>query len=161
MDAKFAQTKKYLLCSVGITYLVKNFTRVYRTETIPGYEIAKKYKLFRDTHIAYYVLQNGKGYYFHRIFGNCNKHSGGIFGGLSVQKQIEISGKVFEEIYCETRNYQIKNHFLLYVQNHVKFYLKNEEQCTDFYKEFIKKFPELSADIENIISQKKLSEESP
>jgi FkbM family methyltransferase len=96
----------------GTHYLIKNFTRIYRTSTIPEYETSAKYKYFRDVHLAYYVLTKGKGYFFSRIFGIYNKYQGGIFGGLSPHEQREINYKVYEEIYRETQDEQIKNNFL-------------------------------------------------
>jgi glycosyltransferase involved in cell wall biosynthesis len=155
--AELISTKNYIgfeydfLTAHSTNYLIKNFTRIYRTKTLPGYEIAKKYELFRDTHIAYYVLQNSKGYYFQRIFGNYNKHAGGTFGGLDDCKQMEIILKIFEEIYFETKNEQVKRILLSKVKYYVNFYVKTKKQYTYFYKKFTKKFPEFSDDIENRI----------
>jgi glycosyltransferase involved in cell wall biosynthesis len=144
----------------GIGGLAKNSTRACRTDAIPRYEITQKYNIITDATIVYYVLQKGKGYYFKRIFGNYNIHAGGIFCGLNFNEQRNFTYKVYENIYRETRDCKIKNFFILCSQNYVNFCLKNEEQRTNFYKEFIKDFPELSVDIENILFQRKLSEKS-
>jgi len=87
---------------------MKMFTSVCRTTAISEYKVAKKYKYWRDVHIQYYILKQGKGYYFSRIFGVYNIHRGGIFQGLSVKEQIEINFKVFMELYGETKDEVIK-----------------------------------------------------
>ena len=118
-EIRLALTKHF----IGIEYdfisahsnlinLVKNFTRVYKTEAMPEYEIVRKYSFFRDVHLAYYVLQKGRGYYFQRIFGNCNICANGIFSGLSSNEQRDINYKVYEELYRETRDEQVKKHFI-------------------------------------------------
>ena len=135
-------------------YLMKSLTRLFRTEVIAGsYEISHKYKYFRDIHIAYYALQKGKGYHFQRIFGIYNKHADGIFGGLSIEEQAGINLNVFEEMYLETRDDKLKRFVVGFAQTYINLCLKTGEQRMDFYKIFIKDFPELSTYIEKIIQQ--------
>jgi predicted SAM-dependent methyltransferase len=131
----------------GFNYLVRTLTVVCRTEAMPEYEIAQKYKFCRDTHMVYHVLKKGKGCYFQRIFGNYNQHAGGIGSGLKHEELIEVNYKAIKEIYCGERDYQARGYFLSSTKDYINVCLKNKEQREVFYKEFIKDFPELSDDI--------------
>jgi len=100
---------------IGIEYsfgvkamLTANFTRVYRTASLPGCEVSQKYDYWRDLHELYYAMLSGKGCFIPRVFGVYNQHRGGIMGGLPLKRQLEISLKVHEELYRETGDERIK-----------------------------------------------------
>ena len=142
----------------GEIYLPATFTRVYRTESLPEYDVTKKYKdFFRDIHTGYYVLEKGNGYHFNRIFGVYNLHSGGIWGGLSPAERIETNYKLYGELYSVTRNEQTKYPFIYELGKMLDENLKTEEQKKDFLEEFIETYPELSEDIELILGKHGLS----
>ena len=127
--------------------LVNTATCVYRTNAIPGYEIAKKYKYWRDAHFNYYILTKGKGYYLSRLFAVYNRHETGIYAGLNPYEQCEINYKVFEELYRETRDKQVKYNFILKFQSYIINCLRTEEQRIVYCKKLIETFPEAGGDI--------------
>ena len=117
---------------------VKNFTSVYRASIIQEYEIVQKYKFWRDVHNWYYSLKEGKGYYFSRIFGVYNIHSGGIYGGLSLEQKTEIDFEVYKELYRETKDKFVKRLFITFACKFIIKCLKTKEQRIDFYNSFSK-----------------------
>ncbi|MDR0306461.1 MAG: glycosyltransferase family 2 protein [Chitinispirillales bacterium] len=108
---------------VGIGYsfevkamLTANFTRVYRTASLPECEVVEKYDYWRDLHELYYALLSGKGCFIPRVFGVYNQHQGGIMGGLPLKRQLEVSLKVLEELYRETGDERIKKQCLIHLK---------------------------------------------
>ena len=139
-----------------ILYLILNLTRVWRADATPEFETVKKYKYFRDIHLEYYILTKGKGYFFSRIFGVYNKHQGGVFSRASTLSQITTDYRVYEELYRETRDEQLKGMFIYLVKRYAFECLKTDEQRVDFYKNFKETFPEISQDIECLFKEKGL-----
>jgi hypothetical protein len=123
---------------------------VYRTEALPKYEVAKKYKHFRDLHISYNAKKKGKGYHFKRVFGVYNMNSGGVCGRLSPDEKIIFTYKGYEDIYGVTRSEQAKGPFLDCVCKMYNFYMKTEEERTHFLKELTETYPELSEELKII-----------
>jgi len=112
--------------------LVRNFTRVYRTDAIPEYTISENYEWFVDVHIAYYVLCKGKGFYFSRILGVYNVHQGGLYSSLGNDERIELSYKWCEELYRTMRDKQAKDCLLLLLRYYFYEGLKDIEKQAAF-----------------------------
>jgi glycosyltransferase involved in cell wall biosynthesis len=131
----------YKMCSMGD--IARNFTRVYRTEAIPGSEITDKYPKFFDMHMAYYVLQKGKGYYISRIFGVYNEHSGGVFSGLNRHEKAKWFYDRCDELYHEIQDEQTTKSFLKAINKYVYECLKSKEERELFLNGMVGKYPEL------------------
>jgi glycosyltransferase involved in cell wall biosynthesis len=134
------------MCALGD--ISRSFTMVCRAQVIPGFEITDKYPMFSfDTHMAYYALQKGKGYYFSRIFGVYNEHSGGVHSRLSRQERTKWAFDIYDKLYREERDEQIKNCFLRSLNAYVFGCLTNKEDREHFLKEIVEKYPELADDV--------------
>jgi hypothetical protein len=117
---------------------------VYRTEAIPDYSIAENYDWFVDVHFGYYALRKSKGFYFPRIFGVYNVHEQGVYSKYNVKKRIEITYKWCEEIYRANRDKQSKKCMLVILQYYLDESLIEKEKIIEFYKEFVREFPEVA-----------------
>jgi glycosyltransferase involved in cell wall biosynthesis len=124
-----------------------NFTRVYRVDAMPDYKIAERYDLFTDNHIAYYVLNEGKGFYFSRLLGVHNVHQGGVFDRLDECGKINFLCKTFEGIYQATRDAKAISNLLLFFGQHIAKCTKSKEEQEALYQRFVRDFPELAGEI--------------
>lgn len=114
---------------IGIEYtsipkrvlLTQPFTTVYRTDATPGYEIVEKYKHWRDVHLWYYTLLNGKGCYFTRVFGVYNISESGTYSGLSNEQRALSECGIYEELYHKTQDKYFK-----------KRYLRHKKECESY-----------------------------
>ena len=124
-----------------------NFTRVYRVDAMPDYKNAERYGFFTDNHIAYYVLNKGKGFYFSRLLGVHNVHRGGIFDRLDECGKINFLCKTFEDIYQVTRDAKAISNLLLFFGQYIAKCTKSKEEQEAFYQRFVRDFPELEKEI--------------
>lgn len=84
-------------------WITKTLTCVYRRDAFDT-AVANNYKYYRDVHLVYHILSQGKGVCHSFIGGIYRKNSGGIFGSQSNINQLKINYKVYAELYFVTKN---------------------------------------------------------
>src|SRR5690606_29356742 len=79
-------------------WVTKSLTICFRN--IPGItDYLSQFSYARDTHLVYYLMKSGKGYYFNLIFGFYNIHEGGAVSKKSKIQRLLIGYEVFNEFY--------------------------------------------------------------
>ncbi len=63
------------------------------------FSLIKKHKYARDTHLFYYCMKIGKGYYFKDVLGVYNVHSNGVFSGLDNIKRMKEHYFLYKELW--------------------------------------------------------------
>jgi glycosyltransferase involved in cell wall biosynthesis len=95
-------------------WLTKTLTVVFKKNSI-NFQILDRYKYFRDFHLFYHILNNGKGYYMNFIGGVYRLHDGGIHSKIGYKKRLELSYPLQVEFLFFNKN-RLKNsiqlHFL-------------------------------------------------
>jgi len=79
-------------------WITKTLTIVFR-KSLFDYSIVSKYKLFRDFHLFFYLLQKGKGYCFNFNGGVYTAHEGGIYSTKTLLEKLKTSFLIIKEIY--------------------------------------------------------------
>lgn len=59
----------------------------------------KKHKYARDTHLFYYCMKIGRGYYFKEVLGVYNVHSNGVFSGSDKIKRMKEHYFLYKELW--------------------------------------------------------------
>src|SRR5699024_5346288 len=82
-------------------WMTKTLTSVFRN--LP--EVNEKYREFhysRDLHLFYFLLKEGKGYYFKSPLGVYNQHGGGVYSTKSSEDKFLLNFYTYEELYKKT-----------------------------------------------------------
>jgi glycosyltransferase involved in cell wall biosynthesis len=80
-------------------WLTKTLTVVFRKTALCKYlEYVDKYNYLRDTHLYYYILNEGKGYYFSYPLGVYNIHNGGVCSLIPKSQNSIISYNIYKEL---------------------------------------------------------------
>ena len=79
-------------------WLTKTLSVVFRNQYL-DFKVFNKYAHFRDVHLFYHLLVNGKGYCHNFIGGVYNIHSNGIWGNQSSLHRVKNSYLVLNELY--------------------------------------------------------------
>ena len=79
-------------------WVFKTLTIVFRNN-LDFVKLTTKYNYFRDAHLFYHILKNGKGFYFQKVFGVYNIHEGGVHSLIGEIQQAKIAYKVYRELY--------------------------------------------------------------
>ena len=80
-------------------WLTKTLTVVFRKTALCKYlEDVDKYNYSRDTHLYYYILNEGKGYYFSYPLGVYNIHNGGVCSLIPKSQNSIISYNIYKEL---------------------------------------------------------------
>lgn len=74
-------------------------TMVYRTSLIPDINTRKKYRFFRDTHLYYYLLKDGPGYYFSDNMGVYRITKKGMWTSLNSIEQRKMDLLCYAELF--------------------------------------------------------------
>lgn len=74
-------------------------TSLIRTTAIPSIETRRQYKLYRDNHHYYLLLQKGLGYYMADVMGVYRITNKGMWTSLDPVGKIEIDLKCYLELY--------------------------------------------------------------
>ena len=84
-------------------WITKTLTCVYRRDAFDT-AVADNYKYYRDVHLVYHILSQGKGVCHSFIGGIYRKNSVGVYGSLSSFNQIKIDYLVYKEFYDKTHD---------------------------------------------------------
>lgn len=79
-------------------WYVNTFTITFRKEWI-DFEAFKKYEAIKDTHLFYYLIQKGPGYYLLDVLAAYRKHSGGVFSAIGRAAQLSQLYKDYSQLY--------------------------------------------------------------
>lgn len=93
------------------SWTVKTLTAVTRNKP----EVFAKlwqYDSFRDIHLTYHLLKEGKGYYMREVLGVYIQHAGGIFSQTTDQQKLLIHYKLYKELNKKNKDEIIRKKFL-------------------------------------------------
>ncbi|MDD4992430.1 MAG: glycosyltransferase [Paludibacter sp.] len=105
-------------------WVTQPLTMVLRNECL-DITLASKYKHYRDIHIIYHILQNGKGYIFSFEGGIYREHLGGTHSKQTLMYQSENGLAVAKELYFVNGTDSLKNNFLRILQWHISTLMSN------------------------------------
>lgn len=89
-------------------WITKTLTCVYRKEALDT-SVFVKYKFYRDVHMVYYLLLNGKGVCHSFTGGVFRKNPNSTYNALQRIDQIKVSYNVYTELYKATNDPTIMN----------------------------------------------------
>ncbi len=79
-------------------WVTKTCTVVYRASTF-NKDLIDQYQYFRDTHLFYHILKNGKGFCLNVVTCSYNVHEQGIWSSKNISQRLAITLKIFEELF--------------------------------------------------------------
>lgn len=92
----------YLLADLNHYWYCKTLTVLFRKEYIQDYLLfVEKLQYSRDYHLVYYLLKQGKGYYFSEPFGVYNMHAGGVCSLIPLSKKSIDRYNCMKELYLK------------------------------------------------------------
>lgn len=101
-------------------YLTKTLSVVFRKKNL-DISLVSKYKYYRDTHLFFHLLSEGKGFCFNFNGGVYNKHVDGVYSPLSGFEKTKLAYLILEELYEYNKLLSLKvkyfNAFSLYVDS--------------------------------------------
>jgi glycosyltransferase involved in cell wall biosynthesis len=119
----------------GVTFCTEQFlknwitqplTMVFKNEFL-NITLVSRYKYFRDMHLIYHLLQNGKGYLFSFDGGVYREHDGGIHSKQSLKLQCDIGVAVAKELFeLNKSDTLLKDNYLRLLDWSIGSYKKNK-----------------------------------
>lgn len=100
LDTEFTFNADYPFLQDWIT---KTLTGIYRRDALDT-SLPKRYQFYRDVHIVYHILLNGKGVCHSFIGGVYRRNANGIYGPLSNINRIKINYTVYKELFQKTHD---------------------------------------------------------
>ena len=79
-------------------WVTKTCTVIYRASTFNN-DLIDQYQYFRDTHLFYHILKNGKGFCLNVVTCSYNVHEQGIWSSKNISQRLSITLKIFEELF--------------------------------------------------------------
>jgi glycosyltransferase involved in cell wall biosynthesis len=114
--------------SVIWDWTTKTLTVLIRKEAFKV-EILKRYAYFRDTHLMFHILQNGKGYCHNVFTGIYNIHDAGVWSLLSEEEKALATCDVFEELSrLNHQNSVLWSRYLQSLRNYLNIKIDNSRQ---------------------------------
>lgn len=114
-------------------WVTQPVTMVFRKSAFDA-TVLKKYKYFRDTHLIYHILQNGKGYLFEFNGAVYREHLGGISSKMPWQHQVDMGIAVAKELSLVNYNDRIlKDNFLKMLNWGIYHYSSNKNISMNFF----------------------------
>lgn len=92
-------------------WIIKSLTLVYRRSSFEP-SLILRYRHYRDLHMIYHLLNNGKGYCMNFVGGIYTKHSGGIHGNLDLSGQSINAMKAARDLYKQNKRIELKNYYI-------------------------------------------------
>jgi len=109
-------------------WVTKTLTVLLRKDAI-DVELLKRYKLFRDVHLLFHVLQKGNGYCHNVFTGVYNMHEAGVWGLLTTERKALISYNVFEELSkLNQTSIVLRNRYLQSLRDYLNIKIDNSKQ---------------------------------
>jgi glycosyltransferase involved in cell wall biosynthesis len=114
--------------SIVWNWVTKTLTVVVRKDAI-NVEILKRYSYFRDIHLLFHVLQNGKGYCHNVFTGVYNMHEGGVWSLLNAERKALVICDVFEELSrLNQTSITLRNKYLQSLRDYLSLKIDNTKQ---------------------------------
>lgn len=120
-------------------WITQFLTMVYRRESF-DLDIALKYKYYRDSHLTYHLLQNGKCYLFSFIGGVYNITGGGIYSSLDKYNMSKKWIAVNEELWRKNNDSRLLKPYIDSVQNHIDSFVRDNTYKYKTFPYIIKHF---------------------
>jgi glycosyltransferase involved in cell wall biosynthesis len=109
-------------------WVTKTLTVLLRKDAI-DIESLKRYKLFRDTHLLFHVLQKGDGYCHNVFTGVYNVHEAGVWSLLTTERKAQVSYNVFEELSrLNQTSIVLRNRYLQSLRDYLNVKIENSKQ---------------------------------
>lgn len=95
--AVWANGFSFRLIDLADAWLAKTLTLVFRRDAYDP-SLFGRYKLARDVHFLYHLLERGRGFYLHDVTGVYNVHNGGIHSGIDRDRRLRVAEAVYDEL---------------------------------------------------------------
>jgi glycosyltransferase involved in cell wall biosynthesis len=82
-------------------------------------DVIDKYKYYRDNHLIYHLLQNGKGFLFSFFGGVYNITKKGVFSNLSLSKTGNTIINVYKEIWKKNNDKRVREMYVIAMQHQI------------------------------------------
>ena len=86
-------------------WITQPLTVLFKTEALK--QITKclnKYTFQRDVHLFYHLLNGRKAFYINQIMAVYRRHEGGMFSMIGKQDQLNVSYKIYKELFINNNN---------------------------------------------------------
>lgn len=87
-------------------WLTQPLTTVFRRDALDMIEI-QKYQYFRDVHLFFLLLREGKGRCLNMVAAVYRQHTGGAYSNINAQKRMLDAINVQGELYRNNQNFEI------------------------------------------------------
>jgi glycosyltransferase involved in cell wall biosynthesis len=114
-------------------WITQFLTMVFKRESI-DLDISSRYKYYRDSHLTYHLLQNGKCFLFSFVGGVYNITGNGIYSSI---KDFQLSEKwiaVNEELWRKNDDIRLLQPYLKSMQDTIDLYIKDEKHKKNVLK---------------------------
>ena len=88
-------------------WATKTLTLLIRQDALRKMPARKGFKYWRDVHMNYYLLKQGKGFCMPFVGAVCTRHNGGVFSSIGAMNQWRINLKVWNELLCQNREDEV------------------------------------------------------
>lgn len=105
------------------TWFTKTLTLLIRQDVLRKMPTRKGFKYWRDVHMNYYMLKQGKGFCMPFVGAVCTRHNGGVFSSIGAMNQWRINLKVWNELLCQNREDEVLHAFYLKQHNAYRDYI--------------------------------------
>ena len=105
------------------TWFTKTLTLLIRQDALRKMPTRKGFKYWRDVHMNYYMLKQGKGFCMPFVGAVCTRHNGGVFSSIGAMNQWRINLKVWNELLCQNREDEVLHAFYLKQHNAYRDYI--------------------------------------
>lgn len=113
-------------------WATKTCTVVYRAAAFDK-KLLNRYQYFRDAHLFYHILKNGKGYCLNKFTSVYNVHEQGIWSTQNEFQRLSISLKLFREFFKKNRKDQyLKNQYAKQVLHFIDYRIRTS--ASPFFK---------------------------
>ena len=119
-------------------WATKTMTLLFRRAAEDKMPTRKIFRYWRDVHMNYYLLKQGKGFCMPFVGAVCTRHNGGVFSSIGAMNQWRINLKVWNELFCQNREDEVllafyqkqHNAYRDYIVSNI-FYQRNNEMYLD------------------------------
>ena len=119
-------------------WATKTMTLLFRRAAEDKMPTRKIFRYWRDVHMNYYLLKQGKGFCMPFVGAVCTRHNGGVFSSIGAMNQWRINLKVWNELLCQNREDEVllafyqkqHNAYRDYIVSNI-FYQRNNEMYLD------------------------------
>lgn len=84
-------------------WVTKTVTLLIRQDALRKIPSKREFKYWRDVHMNYYLLKQGKGFCMPFVGAVCTRHSGGVFSSIGAMNQWRINLRIWNELAINNR----------------------------------------------------------